>query len=581
MRDNDTIKGHSVVSSNGSVAVPGGTARGLTLASILLINATAGTVFAYYLFTKPFFIGTVSAFRWPQGDMELYLTGAKYFIHDDWRFPLFVTSFIERSYQQSMVMTDFVPVCALIAKIIYKVTGHEILYLAWWYLLDIVLQPVAFSLLLWFGGVQNKLLLICGGIFSLLVPAFLYRVGHAPLFGQFTITTAMALYFASARKPNWPKWLLIAWPLWLLLCSMINMYVLVMVGVFFGASLGQTALADYRLGRPRLIGWRLLYASCVIAAVAALMFVLGFFVPYAASGGYGFHSTNLISPFIPQLTTLFTNSLTILDATGGQYEGYNYLGAGFLALILFSVACGDGRSFRLLGRHPVFICALVALALFALSNVGYAGKLKIWKVPAPGFFGTFRSSGRFIWPVTYCGLFLVFYALDACRPIWRPSFVIVACLLLQWQDMRYLSDGIWNLGHRTEKPALNHDPVALNDVVAQNSGVYIAPDFGCAKSKLVNDTIMDIDWYAALQGKPTNTLYQARAPVDWTCKIDEAVIERKLRQNYLVAVFYDDGKITNPPNGSACATLADNAAVCLASQGHRITDDLVHRIFLR
>src|SRR5262249_27794332 len=158
---------------------------------------------------------------WPQGDMEQYLTGAKFFVYDSWRFPLLVSSYVERSYPQSMAFADFIPLFALVTKLVYKITGYEIPYLAWWYVLVVVAQPISFSLLLWFGGVRNKILLLTGGMLSLLVPTFLYRVEHAALFGHFIILTAMALYFAAVgggrRNSVWPKWVLVAWPTWLLL----------------------------------------------------------------------------------------------------------------------------------------------------------------------------------------------------------------------------------------------------------------------------------------------------------------------------------------------------------------------------
>jgi Family of unknown function (DUF6311) len=288
----------------------------------LLVAALLGLSFAVYCFTKDFTAGEVSAFVAPRGDTEMFLVGGKYFLYDAWRFPLFVSHLVERSYPQSMVFTDCVPLFALLAKIIYKTTGYEIAWLAWWYVLVVIAQPLAFTFMLWEGGVRNTYLLIAGAAFSLLVPAWLYRIGHSALFGHFMITTAIGLYFACLRRSRsegeWPQRLLLAWPLWLMLCSTVNVYLLAMACVFFAAALAQAVFLDVEQGRRFHVKFYLSYAGCTLAAVTALMLLLGFFVPYYGGGEFGIHSTNLLSPFIPQQTTMFSNSVQIVDATGGQ-----------------------------------------------------------------------------------------------------------------------------------------------------------------------------------------------------------------------------------------------------------------------
>src|SRR6266516_1269884 len=78
------------------------------LSLLILVNFVIGLLFAHYFFTTSFLRGQVSIFLWPQGDMTQYLTGAKFFIYDDWRFPVFISNFLERSIPQSMAFTDTV-----------------------------------------------------------------------------------------------------------------------------------------------------------------------------------------------------------------------------------------------------------------------------------------------------------------------------------------------------------------------------------------------------------------------------------------------------------------------------------------
>ena len=44
--------------------------------------------------------------------------------------------------------------------------------------------------------------------------------------------------------------------------------------------------------------------------------------------GWGHYSMNLLSPIWPAHSGLFGPNRPDMDATGGQYEGFNYLGAG-------------------------------------------------------------------------------------------------------------------------------------------------------------------------------------------------------------------------------------------------------------
>ncbi len=547
----------------------------------LLVNAAVGIAFACYFFGRQFPTGAVTMFIWPQDDFQQYLTGSKFFVYDAWHFPLLVSSLVERSYPQSMAFTDCIPLLALITKVVYKAVGYEIPYLAWWYILVVVAQPISFGLLLWFGGVRSKLLIALGGIFALLMPTFLYRgAHHGALFGHFTFIAAMALYFASTGRRPWPRWIVIAWPLWLLFCASVNLYLLAMAGAFFVAAVVQAASRDLVQGQAFAAGERALYGAGTIAAVALLMFVIGLFVPYALvdPGTLDVTGTNLISPFVPKYSALFSAIDAFADKSGAQHEGYNYFGAGFLILILVSIVRADRRIPCLLAQNPALVLVVLAMTVYSFSTSIYAGKILLLSYSLPDFTTIYRSAGRFVWPATYLILFLSLYGLDSWRPLWWPCAAIGACLLLQWQDARDLSDALWHMGHDTEKPALDNDPTALRSLIAQHHGVYMAPDYGCNFNGRISDTNKDIAWYAALEHKPVNTLYFARRPIDEDCRIDRATLDGKLQQDYLVAVFYDHAQPGTPLAGFTCRE-HDDGEVCLASRKVQITDDLVREAF--
>ena len=106
----------------------------------------------------------------------------------------------------------------------------------------------------------------------------------------------------------------------------------------------------------------------------------------------------------------------------GQYDGFNYLGLGVLALItaalLFSlrraVRCPQNTKIWWHRNGPVF-AACVFLTLFAVSNKIYWGNTGI-ELPLPAklleLCGIFRSSGRMFYLVAAC---MVVYAVYTLR----------------------------------------------------------------------------------------------------------------------------------------------------------------------
>jgi hypothetical protein len=513
--------------------------------------------------------------------MTQYLTGAKFFIHDNWRFPIFISSFIERSTPQSMAFTDTVPLFALLAKVIYKLTGYEIAHLAYWYVTAIVLQPVAFSLLLWSMGVRDLLLNAAGGLLSILVPAFLFRVGHAPLFGHFTFITAMALYFITARKAElrreMPHWLTILWLLMLLLISLMNMYLLAMSLLFWGISWICVAMLAVRGRRWDTLGSLCLTGGGTVLILVAFMYATGWLVPYLGGGRMGLYSMNLLTPVVPQLSSLF-NMHTIIDATGGQYEGYNYLGAGFLLLLFFAIVLATRADFRFLRSHAIFMLGLLCCVLFALSNVAYVGKYLLWSISVPDYLAAFRSSGRFIWPVTYFLLAFALFALKG-KPAPVRLFIVIACIGLQWADTRELSTGIWNTGHNTGRPESREDTATIRKLMAQHAGVHIEPDFDCRPtSKLGKEAMQDVAWLAALESKPINSMHFARSPIDSTCDINMSQIANRLDAGYLAFTFYDSGSVPLSRNRSTCAEFLEYA-VCVESRHVALSGGEIHQLF--
>lgn len=150
---------------------------------------------------------------------------------------------------------------------------------------------------------------------------------------------------------------------------------------------------------------------------------------------------NLASPFWPQRAGVFGPELPVIDATTGQYEGLNYLGAG--GLLLLAVAVGlllSGRATlpprRLWIGHAAVLMVLAGMAVTHKANLGPWPVVSIDAYIVERVMGPVRASGRLFWPVAYL-LAIVPLAIVAQRMRRQWAVVVLAvATLLQWVDGR-------------------------------------------------------------------------------------------------------------------------------------------------
>ena len=128
-------------------------------------------------------------------------------------------------------------------------------------------------------------------------------------------------------------------------------------------------------------------------------------VTFKVPPGFGIKSMNLLSPVWPQRSGLLPWAGGIINATGMQYEGFNYLGIGVLMLCAIHLVSSRRNIARAIKRNIFLFIALIGFTLFALSNKIYFGDHLIFSFPLPysidRIVSPIRSSGRFFWPVTY------------------------------------------------------------------------------------------------------------------------------------------------------------------------------------
>jgi hypothetical protein len=475
-------------------------------------------------------------------DMAAVLGGYYAYVHAPSTFPLFLIPSLGPPPGTSGVFLDFIPLVALTGKLASIGTGTLINPYGAWIIAAFVLTAVFATLVLIEAGEGNLLGCAIASVLAISAPPLLHRFGHLAFFGQFVVIAALWLYLRDRHSDAW-RVVAIRWSILLFLTLLINAYLFAMVGAIYTA-----AWIDHRwvTASSRKFRWRELafVATPVVIALLVAGYVgRGTDMPF--SDGFGTFSMNLASPFWPQRSGLFPGMWPIVDATGGQYEGFNYLGAGGLLLLGLALIRDFKAVLERARAHPGFVVICTACVVFALSNRMYWFQHLVlqYQIPPQLHFvlGSFRSTGRFFWPVFYTillgGLAL---ALRHGKPGTKVGIVVLVCAL-QLVDTEPLRARITELTRGQAPMVIERDEwiARLDDAKA----MIVVPPYNCTNEEEIN---VELGLLASLRNRPTNTVYNPRGRPDCAAEI-AAVRNGPWRNDILYVVLADVGIGFSPP----------------------------------
>ncbi len=277
---------------------------------------------------------------------------------------------------------------------------------------------------------------LCSAFF-LLAPPLNYRFwGHYSLSNQWLLIAALYVFArAQQESPGAVRRFAMSSVALAAIAVGINPYLAFEVLLILIAGVASL------LWRKRISVWQ---GAGIAAAVAGAGFAIAYGFGLVISGGRGYGSggyrdlsMNLLAPIDPR----GWNSLVLPrlhSASFGQYEGYNYLGAGVLIIAVVAVVAALVQHKKLpqLDQRwfvPLAACC-VLLSLLALSTkVTLGARTLVDLDPAQhlsGLFAPLRASGRLFWAP--------YYALLA--GILALPFLMATQVSVQTKDA--------NLGHR-------------------------------------------------------------------------------------------------------------------------------------
>ena len=344
-------------------------------------------------------LGTGPMWASPPDDIAVGLATHLAFQADGWHLPPLLTTQLMWPQGLSIGLADGDPLVSLPAKLLAELRGTPANLLGIWLAACWLLQPVAAVYALRGFGCRSLTAAGAAAIFVVVWPALLFRLGHISLCGQFLLLIALgqSARLLTTRSPTaWRSWLS---PFCLLTATVLaHPYLFVYAAAVLAAPVVQAVL--HRAPRAWTATAGFLAAAVTPVGIFRLLSG-GFGQP---GGDYGFYSMNFLSPFWPQSSGLFGADLPVIDATGGQYEGFNYLGAGTLLLVLLAGGAVV-RSGRLDWRPWLgLILVLAGLTAHAITQrvfIGHAELLYLGWRPWNRVFGFVPASGRAFWVVGY------------------------------------------------------------------------------------------------------------------------------------------------------------------------------------
>jgi hypothetical protein len=491
----------------------------------LLATIVVSSTYAFSIFDWAFVSGTGPYWqhlqRWDL-DRAQALIGFRYFARDAWRFPVFHVPALRYPEGTTIVFTDSIPLLAAFFKVLFEITGWEVNYLGAWMALCYVLQGVTAALLLDTLGVRGWVPVLSGVVVALAAPPLVGRFSHGALTGQFFVLYALREYYVLVERPrNALRWvgLVVA----LAATTVVTAYLTAMVGAIAMATLLESVRR-----RKLTAGLAATILAAAISCVVGAIYVAGLIGPSApssATGGFGHYSMNLLAPFFGDQDS-FTQRIfgpVTTDATGGQYEGFAYLGAGVLGLGAAACAFWTRDVVAALRRHGVLAAILTGLSFYAVSNVAFVGGSEVYRFSVPtvatGVTDSFRSSGRFFWPAYYAlTLGLIAFTLRRV-PRHAGTAIAIAVAMLQLTETRGLRSSVAAAARRVNEPYFVDAMIA--ERVRAADRLFFYPSFECTEDDATwpqraswRGITLEVMLLASQRAVPSNSMYVNRRQKD-------------------------------------------------------------------
>lgn len=337
------------------------------------------------------------------GDPAVHYLGWAFFRDTPWQFPLGQIEGYFHPFGTNVGFTDSIPLLAIPLKVLSPLLPDGFQFLGIWLYACYLLQGIiSFKLFKELSG-KNGYVVLLASYFLLLSSPLLYRNAHPALSAHWLLIGSIWCYLMAPPNRSWREILKLQ-TLWLLLSSWIHPYLAVMV-----LGLSIAVILKLFLAHKLISGLQtVLFSLGAVGLLFANWVVIGYFdlsLDASESTGYGVYAANLSTLWNSMGYSSFFEGFPLPQ---GHFEGFAYLGLGGMLVLfvgsLLSIPRMRNLRKRLSSLLPMMLL-MIGFALFALSHKVFWNEQLLFQLPYPSFWlslgGTFRASGRFIWPVYY------------------------------------------------------------------------------------------------------------------------------------------------------------------------------------
>ncbi|MCP3995945.1 MAG: hypothetical protein GY722_12910 [bacterium] len=464
------------------------------------LAAGAGLAMAWYLLGWEGIHGTGHHWETTHNDSLQGIAALRYYMSEPWSWSVLEVAGYGFPEGTSLILSDSIPLLAVPAKVLRGLLPDTFHYFGYWMAFCFMMQATVLVALLVELRWRNYAAVVAGSVLGLTQTVLLARFFHVAMLAQFSLVIVLILGIRLIRGGE-PRRFLVALSVLLLATFFVHLYLFAMVFALAVAVVVQGGLAR-RLAWTAVGGW----TAAALVATAVLVVSTG--LSGAASsgiGGLGHYSANFLAPVVGNI-----------DATGGQYEGYSYMGLGVIIPGLGALVLARRRIAAVLRQFWVPVVVAVLMAIYALSPTVWIGESVSfdipWFWPLDWLGERFRSTGRFIWPLVYLSIAATLYMVVRNASPRVAATVLLVAALIQAVDMAPLVENVEEILEAGDEQLL--PPDLWSDVIASHQLVRISPQQCVVELGDVSLANREVQRIAALAGVPVTAAAVARTTGD-------------------------------------------------------------------
>jgi hypothetical protein len=516
---------------------------------------------------------------WLKGDAATYYIGwAMFRVGSGLHWPLTYTPAIGYPFGESISLFDNIPLVALLLRPFSPLLPQNFQYLGLYSVVCLILQLYLAVRLLRRLMPDRWLAVWISAIFFLLSPSLTFRLGgHFALSSHWLILAAILLYVRAISGDYSPRGL--AWRSAVLIVVAVGINPAYITGMVLGVLVAAAFTAVVKRRITLREGLAVLALVAVSFGISAMAFGLtGSITKDFTAAGYRHFSMNLLAPLNPAPATS-----PILPAqktfTNGQYEGYNYLGIGTLALLLLAIIAAVTGRLEITRAHlvawaPMALCG-AWFALMAISTLVTMGDQVLVDLDPSQrltpYLAAYRASGRLFWLANYL---LITFAVVSVVRLLKPrdaTVLLATAMALQIYDTQPLRQSVRTALAASVAPASLTSPVwrTLHD---RYRNLMIMPPWQCnGDTPGGGDGFRVFGLLAAEQGLTVNSYYGARYRQDSLTFHCNTAIEQLSKNGLLHDSLYVvspriAGMIAKGASGPDHCYTVDGFIVCTTSE---------------